>query len=374
MKKSKFLFLAMSLTALSLAACNQDGQTSKSSKSKKSGAQESYEVVELPKYNVVINGGAATQVEAFSALTKPADPTAPAGKKFYGWKNIKNGGQIWDFDKAALNKVMEDVELVPCYVDANLNAQFLEAEACPDLLAFNGEAGKKMPGSTYSGGQSGKGLVYNDVDDYYGVTTIDSFDYYETEDGPLDLDDPEAGIYYFAEDVPNPLPAGKTADDYPIKERKHKDTNHGAFIHYMYVENDTLTWEVESSEAATNVQLFARFSGEYGHDRLLGEQTECLFTFSDQQFKITVNDQALSYGSVTIHNVISKSFIPFQDFELSTTVSLQKGSNKIQMKVTNHDVIFGTVGSTAPCVDSIKLYSTSTITWNKMNQVNIIAD
>ena len=347
MKKSKFLFLAMSLTALSLAACNQDGQTSKSSKSKKSGAQESYEVVELPKYNVVINGGAATQVEAFSALTKPADPTAPAGKKFYGWKNIKNGGQIWDFDKAALNKVMEDVELVPCYVDANLNAQFLEAEACPDLLAFNGEAGKKMPGSTYSGGQSGKGLVYNDVDDYYGVTTIDSFDYYETEDGPL---------------------------DYPIKERKHKDTNHGAFIHYMYVENDTLTWEVESSEAATNVQLFARFSGEYGHDRLLGEQTECLFTFSDQQFKITVNDQALSYGSVTIHNVISKSFIPFQDFELSTTVSLQKGSNKIQMKVTNHDVIFGTVGSTAPCVDSIKLYSTSTITWNKMNQVNIIAD
>ena len=37
----------MSLTALSLAACNQEGQTSKSSKSKKSGAQESYEVVEL---------------------------------------------------------------------------------------------------------------------------------------------------------------------------------------------------------------------------------------------------------------------------------------------------------------------------------------
>jgi hypothetical protein len=23
------------------------------------------------------------------------DPAAPAGKKFYGWMNTKNGGQIW---------------------------------------------------------------------------------------------------------------------------------------------------------------------------------------------------------------------------------------------------------------------------------------
>lgn len=373
MKKSKFTLLAVSLTALALAACGGDNSQAKS-RTPRSVADDSYEVIPLPEYNVQINGGDVTKVEAYSPLTKPADPTAPTGKKFLGWKNNKNGGQIWDFDTAALNKVMGDVELVPCYVDANLNAQVLEAEVCPDLLAFGGVAGTKMPGSTYSGGQKGKGLVLTDAYDEYKCSTIEGFDYYETEDGSLDLDDPEADQYYFEADIPNPLPAGKTADDYPIKERKHFDATHGAFIHYMYVEGDTLTWEIESSAAATNVQLFARFTGEYGHDRQVGEQTEVLFTFSSQQFQVLVNDTALQYNDITIHNVVSKSFIPCQDFEISANVSLNAGPNKIQMKVNNNDTIFGTVGSTAPCVDCIKLYSSSTITWNKMNQVNLIAD
>ena len=372
MKKSKFALLTLSLTALALTACGGNGD---GKKSKKGGYVEgSYQAAELPKYDVQINGGDKVKVEAYSPLTKPADPTAPAGKKFLGWKNNKNGGQIWDFDNETLNKVMQDVELVPCFVDANLNAQVLEAEVCPDLLAFGGVPGTKMPGSTYSGGQKGKGLVLIDSYDEFDCTTISAFDYYKTEDGSLDLDDPEADIYYFEEDVPNPLPEGKTKDDYPLKERKHYDATHGAFIHYMYIEGDTLTWEVESSAAASNVQLFARFSGEYGHDRVLGDQTEILFTFSCEQFQILVNDEALQYGDVTIHNVISKKFIPFQDFEISANVSLKAGSNKIQMKVNNSDVIFGTVGSTAPCVDSIKLYSSSTITWNKMNQVNVVVD
>ena len=364
MKKSKFALLALSLTALALSAC---GGNANEKKSKKGHTDDSYEVTPLPKYNVSINGQDPTQVEAYSPLTAPTEPTAPAGKKFYGWKNTKNGGQIWDFENATLNKVMEDVDLVPCFVDANLNAQVLEAEVCPDLVNFNGVKGAKMPGSTYSGGQSGKGLVLVDFNDEYGTTSIPSFDYLNTEDGPKDLDDPDADIFYYEKDIPNPLPAGKTIDDYPIKTDAHKDVTHGAFIHYMYVENDTLTWEVNSSAAATNVQLFARFSGEYGHDRVLGEQTEVLFSFTSDMFKVFVNDVAIQYDEITIHNVVSKSFIPFQDFEISATVSLNAGSNKIQMKVANSDIIFGTVGSTAPCVDSIKLYSSSTITWPEAN-------
>ena len=376
MKKSKFALLTLSLTALALSACGGvNGDKSKAPKSKQGYQEESYEAAELPKFDVQINGGDVVKVEAYQPLTKPADPTnVPAGKKFLGWKNNKNGGQIWNFDNATLNKVMDDVELVPCYVDASLNPQVLEAEVCPDLLAFNGVPGTKMPGSTYSGGQSGKGLVLTDVDDLYDCTSIGSFDYYATDDGPIDLDDPDASIYYFEEDIPNPLPAGKTEDDYPIKELKTKTVSHGSFIHYMYVENDTLTWEIESSVAASNVQLFGRFSGEYGHDRVLGEQTEVLFSFTSDMFKVFVNDVAIQYNEITIHNVISKSFIPFQDFELSANVSLKAGPNKIQMKVANSTKIFGTVGSTAPCVDSIKLYSSSTLTWPeaKYNATNIV--
>ena len=203
MKKTKFALLTLSLTALALSACGGDngGNTSKEGKSKKGYTEESYEVAELPKFDVQINGGDKVKVEAYQPLTKPADPTAPAGKKFLGWKNNKNGGQIWNFENPTLNKVMDDVELVPCYVDASLNAQVLEAEVCPDLLAFGGVSGSKMPGSTYSGGQSGKGLVLTDVDGLYDCTSIASFDYYATDDGPMDLDDPEASIYYFEQDI-----------------------------------------------------------------------------------------------------------------------------------------------------------------------------
>ena len=375
MKKSKFALLTLSLTALALSACGGgNGDNSKAPKSKQGYQEESYEAAELPKFDVQINGGDKVKVEAYQPLRKPEDPTAPAGKKFLGWKNNKNGGQIWNFDNETLNKVMDDVELVPCYVDASLNPQVLEAEVCPDLLCFNGVPGAKMPGSTYSGGQSGKGLVLIDADDKFDCTSIANFDYYDTVDGPIDLDDPEADIYYFEEDIPNPLPAGKTIDDYPTKERKTKNVDHGAFIHYMYIENDTLTWEIESSAAATNVQLFARFSGEYGHDRVLGEQTEVLFSFTNEMFKVFVNDAAIQYDEITIHNVVSKAFIPFQDFELSANVTLKAGPNKIQMKVANSQKIFGTVGATAPCVDSIKLYSSSTITWPeaKYNATNVV--
>ena len=42
--------------------------------------------------------GSTTYVDWSQPLTKPADPTAPSGQKFYGWMNTLNGGQIWDFD------------------------------------------------------------------------------------------------------------------------------------------------------------------------------------------------------------------------------------------------------------------------------------
>ena len=358
--------MTMIIGTLALTACG--GGNSKESKSKKSGVvtSEESENIVLPDYSVKING-TTTSVKAGSPLEAPANPTAPAGKKFLGWKNVKNGGQIWDFEDEILNKVMEDVELEPCFVDANQEAQLLEAELCPEVPT--------LAGNTYSGANYGKGLVLTDFNDEYNVTTIKTpFDYYETDEGLLELDDPTADLFYFEKDIPNPLPEGKTLDDYPIKTRKTFTPVHGAFIHYNYIENNTLTWEIESSEAATNVQLFARFSGEYGHESTVENVPETLFTFTDTMFPITVNEVPLQYGAITIHNVISKSFIPFQDFEISATVSLNKGTNKIQMKVANSVTIFGSVTSTAPCIDSVKLYSPTTITWNKYLATNIVPE
>lgn len=262
--------------------------------------------------------GTVSYVDNGSALTKPADPTAPSGKVFYGWMNVKNGGQIWNYSDATLNKVMEDVSFKPLFVDASLQAQPFEAECCPDFTD-DSWGPKGMPGATYSGGQNGTGLVGKD---FY----VDGKNKYET-----------SGYFEVGE--------SKLA----------------GYAHFLYAKGDTLTWELESSEAATNVTMFMRLSAEYG---LVDPLTDEVYSsFDDTMFTVSVNGTALKYGSVTLHNIEPMFLITFQDYFVSASVSLQKGTNIIQMKVDNTVTLNGTIASTAPVVDCIKLYSDSTITW-----------
>ena len=272
------------------------------------------------------NVGSVTYVDCETALEKPADPSAPAGKKFYGWVNTKNGGQIWDFQNASLNKVMDDVTLKPLFVASDLEAQVLEAELCPD---FTDESWgpKGMPGATYSGGQNGLGLVGKD---YYTGDT----------------------------------------NKYGASGKFTVGTSQVAgFTHFLYCKGDTLTWEVESSAAAENVVLFMRLSAEYG---IANPLTDEVTSWVDETtFPVTVNGTALKYGKVTLHNIIPMDFIPFQDYLVSASVSLVAGKNIIQMKVDNKVTLNGTIASSAPVVDCIKLYSSSTLTWPGAMESNL---
>ena len=262
--------------------------------------------------------GQVTYVDLNTPLTKPADPTAPSGQKFYGWMNIENGGQIWDFDNEHLNQVMDNVTLKPLFVKDGLNAQVFEAEECPDFT-LEDWGPKGMPGATYSGGQNGLGLVGKDF-------IVDGKTKYGT-----------SGSY------------------------KVGTSEVAGFAHFLYCKGDTLTWELESDKAASNVTLLMRLSAEYGiADPLTDEVTSWV---DDTTFPITVNGTKLQYGKVTLHNIIPMDFIPFQDYFVSATVSLVAGKNTIQMKVDNTVTLNGTIASSAPVVDCIKLYSDSTITW-----------
>lgn len=299
------------------------------------------------------------QVSLGGQITKPADPTAPAGKKFYGWKNELNGGQIWSFGDAYNNGVYEDVTLTPYFIDSSLAAQTLEAELCPDITNFDIGGGKtgNMPGATYSGGQEGKGLIGYDYDGEFEATGVKEFSYnfVSTADEEFNLD------------LFENTPAGATVEKKTVKEVSP------AFIHFMYVKGDTLTFEIESSAAAENVVLMGRFSAEYG---LLDatKDDELYSTVTDKSVPITVNGTAIQYGKVTIHHIIDKSFLPFQDFVLSSNVSLKQGKNTIQIKVDNEDTLNGTIASSCPCIDGLKIFSTSTITWPTARYTNLIKD
>ena len=343
--KRKMIFFGMMVASLSLVACNGSNGGSKSGDNNKSSGQaqsserapdsipeepveegpvfDDEDNTNWPSYTVTFdyqgNGTNATQnVKYKGKLTKPADPTAPAGKKFYGWMNRADGGRIWNFNRKQLNTVMGEMTLVPCFIDADKDPQVFEAEYTPDILGPD-ETG--MDGATYSGGQKGKGLIGRD------------WDYELSASHKVGAEDSD-GEY---------LP--------------------GAFVHFLYVTGDTLTWELESSAAASNVTLFARFAAEYaGTPEDYGKGTK--YSFTDQMFTVKVNNQAINYGTIAMRNVPPVGgFLPFSDYMLSATVNLVAGKNTIQMKVDNEVTIFSTAHATAPMVDCIKLVSSSTLTW-----------
>ena len=278
-------------------------------------------------HTVTFNYGDKTEtatVQHGHKVAKPADPTAPEGKKFYGWINKANGGQIWNFNRKKLNSVLSDITLEPLFVDASLKAQYFDAEVCPDIMANGG-----MDGATYSGGNSGLGLVYWDYDNEYTTHAC----------------------------------KGAVA----------------AFVHYLYVKGDTLTWELESDKAAENVVLFVRLGAEYGQPTADG--LDVTSSINDVGFPVTVNGTAIKYGSITFHNVSKDSsgqftntggFLPNQDYLVSASISLKAGKNTIQMKVDNDDTVNGTIASTGPCVDCISLYSSSTLTWPSADLENLV--
>ena len=360
--KKNMLFLGMMVASLALTGCGNDA--SKPSKSKSAGGDESSEpaVDDRPEYNVKIVGAdgaelSNSKVKAGDAIEKPADPTAPAGQKFYGWMNVKNGGQIWNFEDETLKVVMEDVELKPLFVPANQNSQNFEAELCPDITERTGKDGTPgMDGVTYSGGQQGTGLIGRD---YYNAEGTAN----EYGSSGLYIRD-TSGIARYA-----------TAAD--LANAETAESVFGGFVHYNYVKGNTLTWELESDAAAENVTIFMSLSGEYGLTEIFqafegqGEDRVCE-QYDDKGFTVKVNGTALEYGKQTIHNIIPKDFIHFQDFLLSANVSLVAGKNTIQMTVNNTDTLNATIASTAPVVDAIKVFSSSNLTWPnaKLSQMN----
>lgn len=288
-------------------------------------------------------------VRSIKNVEKPADPTAPAGQVFYGWKNVKNGGQIWNFDDEVLAKPHADLELVPCFIPAGTNAKVLEAEFAPDIVANGG-----MDGATYSGANKGKGLIIADDDYEYGSTCeIEPFKYYVDSDTRQEI-------------VTETAPEGVT-----LKTMDPKGSNKGYFVHFNYINGNTLTFTVNSSADVDDAVIFGRFSAEYG--KVDQTTSDRYMTFTSTSYPITVNGTALDYGTITMHDIPETGkFLPFQDYLLGVNVHLNAGENTIIMKVDNHDELFSAIKCTAPCSDSLKIYTSATLDWTNASVTNII--
>ena len=381
--KKKALFIALLLGSMALTACgggkssasskksestqpqstasastpegSAEESSSSSSRRRRSSSMNSEEIANLPSFNVKIDKKDGSdpitkEIKQGQPIEKPADPEAPAGKTFYGWMNVKNGGQIWNFDEyyygtnedKCVNAVYADVELEPLFIDSSLVESRVEAELAPIITEANG--GEGLDGATYSGGNKGRGLIYKAYDGAYNTEPM----YYNDPAGDDD------------EDFDSIARLSTSADP--------TDMVYGAFVHYLYIEGIKLTYVVECSEAIENAVMFMKIASEYGDD---SDESDIKSTFTDQMFPIKVNNTPLQYGTVTVHGIVLKKIMPFQDYLVSTAVSLQKGTNTIEIEVANHDCIFGTLAATAPMIDCLKIYAPSAITCKNAKMANL---
>ena len=144
------------------------------------------------------------------------------------------------------------------------------------------------------------------------------------------------------------------------------DTAHGAsndrFVGYLYQRYNSLEFYIISDESVDDVTLIARLSAEMRD-----------YTYNKNNFSISVNGSSCDYGDINFEGVPENSYnsiecLPFEDYVISTKVSLKEGVNLITFMTENEDGMEGsTLLAAAPLVDCIKLKTSAVLTWSEAN-------
>lgn len=153
---------------------------------------------------------------------------------------------------------------------------------------------------------------------------------------------------------------GASGTDMIIKDSEFAmaEAESGYFISYLYITGITLTFEITSDRDA-EVEFIVRLSGE-------GPSGVTSITLTDDQYAIKVNDDKVTYGSVTFDNILGiqdEQKRPFTDC-ISVKANLKKGVNTIALVTSNSETLGGTLNATAPIVDCIKITTDAVLTWS----------
>lgn len=129
--------------------------------------------------------------------------------------------------------------------------------------------------------------------------------------------------------------------------------SNGFYVTYLYTNNVTIQFVINSDKAVNDARLVWRLSAE-GAD----------YTISPSNYKVAVNGTELQYAPVQFTGVPGVgSMLPFKDYVLATNVSLKEGENIISFTTANSTSLGGTTTATAPIIDCIKIVTSATLTW-----------
>ena len=138
-----------------------------------------------------------------------------------------------------------------------------------------------------------------------------------------------------------------------IKDSKGAfDTDNGYYISYLYKYGAEMNYTINSTADISNVTLKWRISAEF-----FNNQT---YTMTDNQ--IMINGSLLTYAKISFTDVpaqTSGQSKPFEDYTVSTNVSLKKGDNVLKYMTANTTAPGGTMTATAPIIDCFKFSNLS---------------
>lgn len=134
--------------------------------------------------------------------------------------------------------------------------------------------------------------------------------------------------------------------------------SNGYFVSYLYYNGAFLEWNINSDKDIDDVTLIARLSCEFFD-----------IDITPETYKVSVNDTALTGYSISLTGVEgTMQKLPFKDYEISSNVSLKKGSNSVKLITNNSNghSAAGTYKAEAPMIDCIKLATDATLTFDKI--------
>ena len=133
------------------------------------------------------------------------------------------------------------------------------------------------------------------------------------------------------------------------------NASNGYYLSYLYAYGLYIDFEI-TSDRATDAILILRLSAEQKDP----------FVITDDEYLITVNDQKVNYGVITIfgaYAALQQRKLPFEDV-VSIPIQLEEGLNVIRLRTNNQNSMGGTMDSTAPLLDCIKLDTVANLSWN----------
>ena len=366
MKKS--LLPILLLSAISLSSCGEN-KTNKASTSKQN-SKVSEVTAEKIKVTFDLNYSGSTsnvvEVEKGKKVAKPTDPTR-SGFTFEGWYIDTANSSAFDFDtpiNEALTLYAGWLDSSKTYYTVTFDYNYTGAPKADNMKI---EAGKyvALPQAPTRDG-------YEFLAWYTEKECINKFKTVTPVTQNMTLYAGWISQYVFEaeyiDNIPNMAGAGYsgTATGYELikKDRNNEaKASNGYYVTYLYYDGAELDYAIDSDKDVDDAKLILRLSAEVMD-----------ISLTTEEYNVVVNDSMIGYPEIKITDVPAQGSgktKEFNDFTLTKKLSLKKGSNTIKLITNNKKAMFGTMASTAPMVDCIKISTDAKLTFTNEEKDNI---